>query len=217
MDYVIASEVPGRLRVRLVGPVPADDLDALYRVLGACPAVERANVYPRIGSIAVRYRAADGARQRVLDHLDAIDAEAIGKMKGSVRIINLARNGLVDEGEPGIPGITVQLLQDGEAVYETVTDAYGYYLFTDVYPGAYTLVAKAYPELTPTSQVEALRIISSCLVGGDGNEAHSDPFEVESGSLNVNYDLGYLLREGESLPSAITAPPTRDWTLSNTK
>ena len=126
-------------------------------------------------------------------------------------------NGLVDEGEPGIPGVTVQLLQDGEAVYETVTDAYGYYLFTDVYPGAYTLVAKAYPELTPTSQVEALRIISSCLVGGDGNEAHSDPFEVESGSLNVNYDLGYLLREGESLPSAITAPPTRDWTLSNTK
>ena len=126
-------------------------------------------------------------------------------------------NGLVDEGEPGIPGITVQLLQDGEAVYETVTDAYGYYLFTDVYPGAYTLVAKAYPELTPTSQVEALRIISSCLVGGDGNEAHSDPFEVESGSLNVNYDLGYLLREGESLPSAITAPPTRDWTLSNSK
>lgn len=126
-------------------------------------------------------------------------------------------NGLVDEGEPGIPGITVQLLQDGEAVYETVTDAYGYYLFTDVYPGAYTLVAKAYPELTPTRQVESLRIISSCLVGGDGTEAHSDPFEVESGSLNVNYDLGYLLREGESLPSAITAPPTRDWTLSNTK
>ena len=126
-------------------------------------------------------------------------------------------NGLVDEGEPGIPGITVQLLQDGQVVYETVTDAYGYYLFTDVYPGAYTLVAKAYPQLTPTSQVEALRIISSCLVGGDGNEAHSDPFEVESGSLNVNYDLGYLLREGESLPSAITAPPTRDWTLSNTK
>lgn len=126
-------------------------------------------------------------------------------------------NGLVDEGEPGIPGVTVQLLQDGEAVYETVTDAYGYYLFTDVYPGAYTLVAKAYPELTPTRQVESLRIISSCLVGGDGTEAHSDPFEVESGSLNVNYDLGYLLREGESLPSAITAPPTRDWTLSNTK
>lgn len=126
-------------------------------------------------------------------------------------------NGLVDEGEPGIPGVTVQLLQDGEAVYETVTDAYGYYLFTDVYPGAYTLVAKAYPQLTPTRQVESLRIISSCLVGGDGNEAHSDPFEVESGSLNVNFDLGYLLREGESLPSAITAPPTRDWTISNTK
>ncbi|MFR1638266.1 MAG: hypothetical protein ACLSVD_03285 [Eggerthellaceae bacterium] len=52
-------------------------------MLGACPAVERANVYPRIGSIAVRYRAADGARQRVLDHLDAIDAEAIAEARSS--------------------------------------------------------------------------------------------------------------------------------------
>ena len=81
MDYVIASEIPGRLRVRLVGPVPAGDLDALYRVLGACPAVEHANVYHRIGSIAVHYRAEDGARQRVLDRLDSIDAEVIAEAR----------------------------------------------------------------------------------------------------------------------------------------
>ena len=86
MDYVIASEIPGRLRVRLVGPVPAGDLDALYRVLGACPAVEHANVYPRIGSIAVHYRAEDGARQRVLDRLDSIDAEVIAEARSNCGI-----------------------------------------------------------------------------------------------------------------------------------
>ncbi|MFR8045931.1 MAG: heavy metal translocating P-type ATPase [Eggerthella lenta] len=82
MDYVIASEVPGRLRVRLVGPVPAGDLDALYRV-GRVPGGGARERHPRIGSIAVRYRAADGARQRVLDHLDAIDAEAIAEARSS--------------------------------------------------------------------------------------------------------------------------------------
>ena len=126
-------------------------------------------------------------------------------------------NGLIDEGEPGIPGVTVRLMQDGETAYETVTDAYGYYLFADVYPGEYTLHAQAYSELSPTRQVESLRIISSCLTGGDGEDAYSDSFSVESGSLNVDFDLGYVVREGSALPSAITAPPTRDWTISNTK
>lgn len=126
-------------------------------------------------------------------------------------------NGLIDTDEPGIPGVTVRLEQNGETAYETVTDAYGYYLFTGVYPGEYTLTAQAYPELAPTRQVPALRIISSCLSGGDGESAHSDSFRVESGTLNVDYDLGYVLRQGETLPAAISAPPTRDWSLSNSK
>lgn len=125
-------------------------------------------------------------------------------------------NGLVDETEPRIPGITVSLIQNGQAVYQTVTDAYGYYLFDDVYPGEYTLEASAYAELSPTTPVSELRIISSCLTSGDGLRASSDSFQVESGSTNVNFDLGYILLEGAELPDAITAPPTRDWTISNT-
>lgn len=77
MEYSIASEVPGRLRVKLAGPVPAGDLDALYRVLAACPVIDKTVIYPRIGSLALTYRQVDGARTRVLEHLAAIDAAAI--------------------------------------------------------------------------------------------------------------------------------------------
>ncbi len=135
---------------------------------------------------------------------------------GDIAWLDENRNGLVDESEPRIPGISVTLTQNGQAVYQTTTDAYGYYLFDGVYPGEYTLEASAYAELSPTTPVPALRIISSCLTSGDGLDARSDPFRVESGSTNVNFDLGYVLLDGADMPSAITAPPTRDWTISNT-
>ena len=69
------------MRVKLAGPVPPADLDALYRVLGACPDIAKSTVYPRIGSVALTYNAAPGGRARVLEHLAGIDAAAIAKAK----------------------------------------------------------------------------------------------------------------------------------------
>ena len=81
MKFQIANELPGRLRVKLAGPVPPADLDALYRVLGSCPDIAKSTVYPRIGSVALTYNAAPGGRARVLEHLAGIDAAAIAKAK----------------------------------------------------------------------------------------------------------------------------------------
>ncbi|RNL46916.1 heavy metal translocating P-type ATPase [Paraeggerthella hongkongensis] len=81
MQYAIANEIPGRVRVKLAGPVPFADLDALYRVLAAIPTVEKASVYPRIGSIALTYRPLEGARNLVLERLSAIDAKCIGEAR----------------------------------------------------------------------------------------------------------------------------------------
>ncbi len=81
MKYKIANELPGRLRVQLIGHVPSEDLDALYRVLGQCPDITKSTVYPRIGSIAITYAGSKTARNRVLKHLTAIDAQAIAKAK----------------------------------------------------------------------------------------------------------------------------------------
>ena len=81
MQYAIANELPGRVRVKLAGPVPSADLDALYRVLAAIPTVEKASVYPRIGSIALTYRPLEGARDLVLERLSAVDAKCIDEAR----------------------------------------------------------------------------------------------------------------------------------------
>ena len=70
-------------------------------------------------------------------------------------------NGLIDGGERLLPGVKVSLWMDGAKAYETETDAAGYYLFDQVYPGTYTLQAEAYPELDIAQSVEGLRMISS--------------------------------------------------------
>jgi hypothetical protein len=51
---------------------------------------------------------------------------------------DLNRNGIQDSGEPGIPGVTVNLYTcDGTLVASTTTDAGGNYLFSDLMPGSY--------------------------------------------------------------------------------
>ena len=135
---------------------------------------------------------------------------------GDIAWLDENRNGLLDGGERFIPGVTVRLLQDGQTIYETTTDAYGYYLFDEVYPGEYVLEASAYAQLAPTTPVENLRIISSCLTGGDGLNARSEGFRVDSGERNLNFDLGYVLLDGQSIPEAILAgAPGKDWSIHN--
>ncbi len=126
-------------------------------------------------------------------------------------------NGLIDGGERLLPGVKVSLWMDGAKAYETETDAAGYYLFDQVYPGTYTLQAEAYPELDIAQSVEGLRLISSCLTSGDGTQARSETFRVESGSVRTDFKLGYVLRAGESLPEGLADEPERDWTESYQK
>ena len=82
MDFSIQSELPGRMRVRLMGPVPEADVTPLEQVVRACPAVEKVTVYPRIGSLAVAF--APAARERVIECLLAVDAASIEAARGGV-------------------------------------------------------------------------------------------------------------------------------------
>jgi len=126
-------------------------------------------------------------------------------------------NGLIDGGERFIPGVKIILMSGGQVAYETTTDAYGYYQFDQVYPGTYTLEAKAYPELTITTPVENMKIISSALTSGDGNQAYTGEFTVQSGSSNMDFNLGYVVLDGQQVPSAIVPPPGKDWTVNQEK
>lgn len=135
---------------------------------------------------------------------------------GSLVWLDENQNGLMDIDEPTINGVTINLLQNGITAYTTTSNAWGYYEFADVYPGEYTLEAVAYPELTITTALSQLPMISSCLVSGDGTLALSEPFTVTSESVNFFYQLGYVLKDGETIPSAITEGAHQLWPQSET-
>lgn len=124
-------------------------------------------------------------------------------------------NGLQDAGEPGIPGLTVSLYQNGQLVGQQVTDAYGYYLFTSVYPTETEIRVSMYNEIKPTKMREEYPLISSVLLETEGCEAVSILLQVESGKNNFNGDLGFVLRTPGTYPAAITAPPTQNWQWPN--
>lgn len=81
MKFTIVRELPGRIRVKLIGPVPDEDLGPLCSLLDSCIAISDYQVYPRIGSITVNFDANDEDRERVLDHLASIEREDIEQFR----------------------------------------------------------------------------------------------------------------------------------------
>lgn len=82
MQYTIVSEIPGRVRVRLAGNVPESDVEPLQAALEKSPAIASARVYPRIGSVALAYDAADAsARDAALAWLGMLDAAVVDEAR----------------------------------------------------------------------------------------------------------------------------------------
>lgn len=79
MRFSIISEIPGRTRLQLAGPVPESDLDALLKLGGEIDGVRKVRVYGRIGQMALEYD--EPRRASVLDALGALDAQAIADAK----------------------------------------------------------------------------------------------------------------------------------------
>lgn len=75
MRFSIISEIPGRTRLQLAGPVPESDLDALLKLSGEIDGVRKVRVYGRIGQMALEYD--EQRRTAVLAAVGALDAQAI--------------------------------------------------------------------------------------------------------------------------------------------
>lgn len=94
MRFSIISEIPGRTRLQLAGPVPESDLDALLKLSGDIDGVCKVRVYGRIGQMALEYD--EQCRAGVLDALGALDAQAIADAKtGYVMQLEPRKNKLV--------------------------------------------------------------------------------------------------------------------------
>ena len=79
MRFSIISEIPGRTRLQLAGPVPESDLDALLKLGGDIDGVHKVRVYGRIGQMALEYD--ESRRDAVLTAVGALDAQAIADAK----------------------------------------------------------------------------------------------------------------------------------------
>jgi len=82
---------------------------------------------------------------------------------------DLNGNGLIDPGEPGIPGVTVALLDNGGAVLATaLTAADGSYSFTGLAPGVYAVRETDLPAYASTTPNQVGVVL------GDGTNAVVD-------------------------------------------
>ncbi len=120
-------------------------------------------------------------------------------------------NGLQDLGEPDMPGIVIELYQHGEFAASAVTDVYGRYLFTDLYPGEYEMRVTLHKELKPTVQNADFPLLNSVLPQQAGETVTVQGVVVPSGSHNLHCDLGFQLVKKGVYPAAMDTIPVKDW------
>ncbi|OPZ72574.1 MAG: Serine-aspartate repeat-containing protein F precursor [bacterium ADurb.Bin478] len=124
------------------------------------------------------------------------------------------KNGLQDEGEPGVPSATVNLLSDpsGTLVLTSLTDAEGQYVFENVPAGSYRLEL-----LLPDNLV-----FTTADAGGDDIDSDADPatgrtaaFAVENGQQVFLFDIGLKQRTTSNLQVVKSIPDEHTYYYRN--
>ena len=122
--------------------------------------------------------------------------DAGGSTIGDTIYFDADANGSQGGGEPGIPGVTVALLDgSGNVLATTITDEDGKYSFPGLPNGSYQVV------VTDTNNVLG-ELVASGNPPGDGLIDQIGPVIVISGSNNLNQDFGFtppLHDNGEGL------------------
>ena len=138
---------------------------------------------------------------------------ALGEL-GDTAWLDLNANGLQDGAEPTLPGLHIQLYQYGKLAAEAVTDSMGRYLFTDLYPGAYTVRVSVPAELTVTQVRTDYPLAASVLTAVDEQTAEAQGVIVPSAGRNLNCDFGFVLREEGVYPASLESLSQIDWSFN---
>ena len=125
--------------------------------------------------------------------------------------LDLNGDGLQAGDEPGIPNVRIELLRDGNAVAETVTDQYGFYRFVDLYPATYVMKVYAPDEVKPTRRRTDLPMIASVLEESEEPVVYSVPLTVESNRALYDADLGFVCRKNGVMPAGTGQGATQNW------
>lgn len=147
------------------------------------------------------------------ENLPAMDVGmgAVGTL-GDLAWLDLDGDGMQDTGEPGVPGLTIEMYQYGQLAAQTVTDEYGRYFFDALYPGEYTLRVQLPKELSTTKVQDEFPLLANVLPAGQKETAEVSGIIVPSGGRNLNCDLGFTLISPGRYPDSMRALPQKDWT-----
>ncbi len=111
------------------------------------------------------------------------------------------KDGVQDNNESGIEGVTVMLLDDnGDMVASTITDQDGLYLFTGIAPGSYQV---KFPQVSTASNGDVISITSPDQINNDNKDSDAIPVPgtsdalspvvtLTSGDSNLKIDAGYI-------------------------
>ncbi|WP_281862361.1 SdrD B-like domain-containing protein [Salana multivorans] len=165
----------------------------------------------------------DGDRDPTLDFGFVAKTYAIG----DVVWIDANKNGVQDDGEKPLPGVTVDLLVDGDVVATTTTDADGRYVFDNLPAGTYqvrftlTQEQKAMYEFTVRdagdddavdSDANPSDGLTRTIVLDDSNEALTGEYPYReiaaSQGIDPTWDAGVVLKPAPSTPAGGTTTPT---------
>jgi SdrD B-like protein len=99
------------------------------------------------------------------------------------------QNGKQDAGEPGIPGVTVNLFKSGNPIASTVTDQNGAYLFSGLCAGDYTVAVDQ--TTVPSGFVPT--VCSNQAGVGDNSNCSPSPVNLPTdNSSDLTIDFGYV-------------------------
>ncbi|MBC7253830.1 MAG: LPXTG cell wall anchor domain-containing protein [Actinobacteria bacterium] len=119
---------------------------------------------------------------------------------------DLDGDGVHDTGEPAVPGVTVELLKDGEKIAETVTGEDGGYLFEDLEDGVYevreVLPDGWYPVSPPEGMYEGIEV--GCGDSVEGLDFLNRRYLSISGHKWEDLDRDGTHDEGESPVTGVT-------------
>ncbi len=120
-------------------------------------------------------------------------------------------NGMQDLGEKSMPGILIEMYRGGELIAQTVTDEYGRYSLSDLYPGEYEMRVTMPKELKTTIHQTAFPLVGSILPESKETTVSVYGVVVPSGGENLHCDLGFQLRKKGVYPAEMDQIPVKDW------
>lgn len=111
---------------------------------------------------------------------------------GDFTWIDTNKNGQQDEGEQVLPGVTVELIQDGEVISTTTTDDRGRYIFDELPAGEYVV------KFTLTdAQSEVYRFTQQDAGDDDAIDSDADTQTGLTRTIVLNDDNAYLTHDYE--------------------